>query len=119
MKHFIATFMFSLFSLTVVAQTETANEDFVNMKGSILNEVEITKGLKSATVIEFEILEFSNPTYTQKYIGVISCCTDAAEEKFYKVGTIYEVKLRGNKSEDSYSISNLDKLEKYKLERNL
>lgn len=102
-----------------MAQAETTNENFVILKGRILNEVTITKGLKSATVIEFEILEFSDPTYTQKNIGILSCCTDAAEEGFYKVGTVYEMKLHGNKNEDSYSISNLDKLEKYDLEKNL
>jgi hypothetical protein len=108
--------MFFLFSLSSLAQTD---KDYVYLTGKIINEVQITQGKNNATVIEFEIIKFSDPSYTQKNIGVVTCCPDIKEFGFYSTGKIYEVKLRPNKSEENYFIANRSELEKYNLKENL
>ena len=118
MKHSILVLIFFLCSLSSLAQTESKN-DFIFLTGKIINEVQITQGMYNATVIEFEIIKYSDASYTQKNIGVVSCCPDIKGSEFYATGKIYEVKLRTNNSEELYFIANRSELEKYNLNENL
>ncbi len=122
MKKIVLTFTI-LFTLiyNVSAQTEKVNGKKYYLKAKLIKEVEIhTCGYFAfANFMEFEILTFSDSTYTNKTIPVVVTCPDFKGKKFFRAGKIYNLVLADkNQAEFNWTMQDFDGLrEKYKLDK--
>jgi hypothetical protein len=93
------------------------------LKGKIINEVSLTPDCGTiawATVIEFEIIEFSDSDYKSNAIGVIITCPEFYKANFFKVGQTYTITLADeNQADFGWTIPNESTLDKYKLKKRL
>ena len=106
--------------LKLSAQAEKLKGEKYHLKGKLIREMDHISAcgyFAFAHVIEMEILEFSDSTYSQKSIPVIVTCPDFYSEDFFKVGNIYELNLADeNQANFGWTISDGNKLrEKYNL----
>ncbi|MEO8237329.1 MAG: hypothetical protein ABI576_04410 [Flavobacterium sp.] len=124
MKNYILLFIFSFFVFISEAQTKSVDSSKGHhLKGKIINKVNLGAGcgyLKLASVIEFEIIEFTDQTYKQKEIGIIFRCPEFYGENFFEVGKVYEMNVEYEVENEiqkdfDFQVQNIDVLEKYKL----
>ena len=123
MKCYIVISVFFLFVFVSQAQKKSADSEKHYLKGKIINKVDIGANcgyLKLASIIEFEVIEFSNQAYKQTKIGIIFRCPEFYGEKFFEVGKIYEMKVENEKrlefpKDFDFQVQNINVLEKYKL----
>jgi hypothetical protein len=115
------TFLF--LGLVSSAQTDSIPEETYLLKGKIINEISLTPDcgyFSFGTVIEFEIVEFSDLTYLKNEIGVIFCCPEFYKDNFFEVGKLYEMAVSYEMSYSaSWIIPNEKLLEKYNLKSKL
>lgn len=117
MKHKIL-FLFCLLPVFgVFAQKNYIQAKQYLLKGKICNEVCLPPPcgfFAFGTVIEFEIINFSDSAYFKKNIAVIFTCPDFYKKNFFEVGKTYLVNLfvQDNKK-TIYEICNINVLEKY------
>jgi len=112
----------------IILETDTTLRDTIignkgYLKGRILNEVSLPPvcGTEAyGTVVEFEIIYFSDVMYTLKKIGVIFTCPEMYKENFFEVGKTYEIDLADQKQTSvEYTVPNEKLLQKYKLRSSL
>jgi len=112
-----------LFGFVTSAQTDSIPEKTYLLKGKIINEKSLTPGcgyIKYGSVIEFIIIEFADITYSEKEIGVIIRCPEFYKDNFFEVGKLYEMTVSYEIIDsNSWTIPNLEQLEKYNLKSKL
>jgi|GEM_PF-2636395 len=122
-RQVIAFLTFLLLGLVSSAQTDSIPEKTYLLKGKIINEISLPAGcgyIKYGTVIEFEIVKFTDITYSEKEIGVIIRCPDFYENSFFELGKIYEMTVSYEISDSTgWTIPNKKQLEKYNLKSKL
>ena len=122
-RQVIAFLTFLLIGLVSSAQTDSIPEKTYLLKGKIKNEISLTHGcgyIKYGTVIEFEIVEFDDLTYSKKEIGVIIRCPEFYKDHFFEIGKLYEMTVSYNiRDINSWTIPNQKQLEKYNLKSKL
>jgi hypothetical protein len=120
----IATLILTLWTLLTFGQTDRAvrGKQF-KLKGKINNEVSLTPGCGTiawGTVIELEIIEFSDSDYKSNVIGVIVTCPEFYKANFFQVGQTYTITLADeNQADFDWAIPNEATLDKYKLKKQL
>lgn len=116
---FVLIFLCSI----VIAQTDSIRGNQFELKGRIINDIYLSPhcGIFAwGTVIEFEIIEFSDLDYERNSIGVVFTCPEFYENGFFDIGKIYNIKIADeNQSDFLYIIPNDSKLAKYQLNKTL
>jgi len=118
------TLIFFLFTTLIgFTQKDSFSNKEYKFKGRIINEITLTPHcgyMAFGTVIEFEIIEFSNSEYNSDTIGVIFTCPEFYKKNFFKVGEIYSLTLKEkNQATFTYSVPNINLLKKYNLDNYL
>ena len=105
------------------AQTDSIRGNQFELKGKIIKEISLTPhcGIVAwGTVIEFEIIEFSNSNYILDSICVIFTCPEFYDDGFFEVGKTYTITVADeNQADFGWSIPNESILTKYKLDKRL
>ena len=111
------------FSVIGFGQTDSIRGDKFELKGKIINEISLTPHcgyIAFGTVIEFQILEFSDSSYKQDSIGVIFTCPEFYKDGFFEVGKTYSITIADeNQADFGWTILNESILSKYKLDKKL
>lgn len=114
----------TLATLLTFGQTDRAvrGQQF-QLKGKIIHDVSLTPDCGTiawGTVIEFEIIEFSDPDYKSRSIGVIVTCPEFYKDNFFQVGETYTITVADeNQADFTWTVPNESSLEKYKLKKKL
>ena len=123
MKRTIAILTLMFFSVIGFGQTDSIRGDNFELKGKIINEISLTPHcgyIAFGTVIEFQILEFSDSSYKQDSIGVIFTCPEFYKDGFFEVGKTYSITIADeNQADFGWTILNESILSKYKLDKKL
>jgi hypothetical protein len=122
-RQIIVFLSFLLLGTMTSAQKDSIPEKTYLLKGKIINEISLPAScgyIKYGTIIEFEIVKFTDLTYSEKEIGVIIRCPDFYEDNFFEVGKIYEMIVSYEMSDStSWTIPNKKQLAKYNLKSKL
>ena len=104
-------------------QTNSMKGNQFELTGKIINEVSLTPHcgyFAFGTVIEFEIIEFSDSSYKGDSIGVIFTCPEFYENGFLETGKIYTITISDeNQANFGWTIPNESILNKYNLDKKL
>ena len=105
MKRVIYIIISILFAEIGFCQTDSISikGNQFELKGKIINEISLTPhcGFNAfGTVIEFEIIEFSDPNYKLESIGVIFTCPESYEKGFFEIGKTYSINITDQKQGD-------------------
>ncbi len=104
-------------------QTDSIRGNQFELKGKIINEISLTPHcgyFAFGTVIEFEIIEFSDLNYKLDSIAVIFTCPEFYEDGFFEVGNTYTITVADeNQADFGWTIPNESILIKYKLDDKL
>ena len=105
------------------AQIDSIRGNKFGLNGKIIHEIFLTPHCGDTafgTVIEFEIIEFSDSNYKLDSIGVIFTCPESFEDGFFEVGKSYTITVADeNQADFGWSIPNESMLTKYKLSKKL
>ncbi len=120
MKSVITILILIFLPVIGFAQTDSVIGSY-ELKGKLINQISLPPncGFEAfGTVIEFEIITFSDTRYKSGSIGVIFTCPESYGNGFFKVGKTYIMTIvENNLSNFSWNIPNKSILKKYKLER--
>ncbi|TRZ43125.1 hypothetical protein [Robertkochia solimangrovi] len=123
MKRIITILTLIFISTIGFAQTDSIRGNQFELKGKIINEISLTPHCGTiawGTVIEFEIIEFSDSNYKLDSIGVIFTCPEFYEDGFFEVGKTYTITVADeNQADFGWTIPNESILTKYKLDKKL
>jgi len=123
MKRIIS--MLTLIFITAIGfgQIDSIRGNQFELKGKIVNEISLTPHCGTiawGTVIEFEIIEFSDSNYKLDSLGVIFTCPEFYKDGFFEVGKTYTIIVADkNQADFGWTIPNESILTKYKLDRKL
>jgi hypothetical protein len=105
------------------AQADSIEENQFQFEGKIINDISLTPHcgfIAWGTVVEFEIIEFSNSKYKMDSIGVILTCPEFYEDGFFEVGNSYAITCTyDNQASFGWTIPNESILAKYNLAKKL
>ena len=122
MKNTLLILTFIITSLIGFAQTDLINGSY-ELKGKIINHISLPPDcgyVAWGTVIEFEIIQFTNPNYKSKSIGVIFRCPESYGDDFFEIGKTYTMSVVENSQTNfSWNIPNKSILKKYNLNKEL
>ncbi|MFD2824444.1 hypothetical protein ACFS5M_12250 [Lacinutrix iliipiscaria] len=117
----IALFVLGLNSKT---QSQFKIENDYLLKGKLLTKIDENIpqcGIASiATVVEFEIINFTDSSYSERIIPVIFACPNPNQSGLFEVGKTYEIVLNCNESDLSKWVfweSSKESLTKYKMKK--
>lgn len=100
MKNGIIILTTLFFGLVLNAQTDSINGKEYILKGKLVNGFDgltpLCGILAWSTVVEFEIIEFSDSKYSQKLIPVIFTCPNSSFTNQFVEGKTYELVLKEN-----------------------
>lgn len=123
MKSVITILTLIFLTANVFAQTDTIRGNQFELKGKIINEISLTPHCGTiawGTVIEFEIIEFSDSNYKLDSIGVIFTCPEFYDDGFFEVGKTYTITVADeNQADFGWTVPNESILTKYKLDKKL
>lgn len=123
MKRIIIILSLILIASIGFAQTEAIRGNQFELTGKIIKEIGYSPHCGSiawATVIEFEIIEFSDRNYKQTSIPIIFTCPEFYGEEFFELGKTYTMTLTDeNQADFSWAILNDSILTKYPLDKKL
>lgn len=113
-----------LFLIKTEAQIPSQKKDIFQFKGKMIGNLDDGADcgyLKFATVVDFQIIEFSDKKIKQKNIGIIVRCPELYGKNFFKDGKIYKLTIETEKNRKlndnfDYTIQNMRAFEKYKNE---
>ena len=112
-----------LISITGFAQVDSIRGNHFKLEGRIINEISLTPNcgyIAWGTVIEFEIISFSNSEYKSATIGVVFTCPEFYKKGFFEVGKTYIITVSDeNQADFGWTIPNESILKKYKLDKKL
>lgn len=122
-RSFLIVLLFLFFAPMVVFGQDSAEGNQYQLKGNIIRTVRKAPhcGVMAwATVVEFEIITYSDSSYTKDSIGVIVRCPEFYKKGFFVVGDTYQVSLIDqNTANFSWSMLNEASLDKYDLKKPL
>lgn len=123
MKRRITILTLLFISVIGFGQTDSIRGNQFELKGKIINEILLTPhcGVFAwGTVIEFEIIEYSDSNYRLESIGVVIPCPEFYEDGFLEVGKTYEITVADeNQADFDFIIPNESILTKYKFDKML
>ncbi|MGN7514681.1 MAG: hypothetical protein ACTHOM_09905 [Allomuricauda sp.] len=120
MKSKVVILVILLIGFTSSAQSEIEESDYI-LKGKLINGFDGITPLCGvfawATIVEFEIIEFSDSKYTGKEIPIIFACPNSNHSNLFKVGNIYNIILTKKKDLSNWTFreEKLEILSKYDL----
>ena len=125
MKNRIIIILTLLFcGINLNAQKDSTQKKLYTLKGKLVTGFDkLTPEcgmLAWATIVEFEVIEFSDSEYSKKKIPIIFTCPDSNITEEFVVGKIYDLILTDkNQSDFEYTMleSKQDILTKYKLNK--
>ena len=113
----------TLSGLLTFGQTDSVRGRQFQMKGKIISDISLTPHCGTiawGTVIELEIIEFSDSDYKSNTVGVIVTCPEFYKDRFFQVGETYTMTVADeNQADFGWTIPNESILEKYKLKKKL
>lgn len=122
MRHII-TVILVLFSVTTFAQKDIIRGQQFELTGTIINTVSLPPQCGTVawgTVVEFEIIKFSDSEYKSETIPLIVTCPESYKDNFFQVGHSYKITAADeNQADFGWSIPNESILKEYKLDKNL
>ncbi len=106
-----------LYGINAKAQDSIKGNQY-HLKARIINTLDLPGPdcgyFAFATVIEFEIIKFSDSAYSLKNVPIIFTCPEFYGKDFFKVGMIYNIKLADeNQAQFGWTIINKGVLNKY------
>lgn len=105
MKSTIIIFIILFSGLMSNAQSDSKKEAEYILKGKLITEFDrftpLCGVLAWATVVEFEIVEFTDKSFLGKKIPVIFTCPNSHHRDLFKVGKTYELILNTDKFDSS------------------
>jgi hypothetical protein len=123
MKRIITILTLIFISAIGFGQTDSIRGNQFELKGKIINEISLTPHCGTfawGTVIEFEIIEFSDSNYKLDSIGVVFTCPEFYEDGFFEVGKTYTITVADeNQADFGWTIPNESILVKYNLAKKL
>ncbi len=123
MKRVIIILILMFMSMAGFGQVGSVRGNQFELKGKIINKISETPHcgiIAWGTVIEFEIIKFSDTTYKRDSIGVIFTCPEFYKDGFFEVGKIYTMIIADeNQADFGWTIPNESILTKYKLDKKL
>lgn len=116
-----------MMSLLIVSigfgQSDTTQGNQFELKGVIVNDVSLTPHCGTiawGTVIEFEIIQFTDTSYSLDSIGIIAACPEFYGDNFFEVGKEFKlVVVDENQADFGWTIHNESILSKYGLKKKL
>lgn len=124
MKNVITISILILFGFFNIQNQTFAGKSSYTLKGKLINEFDNTTPycgiIAFATVVEFEIIDFSDKEYLPKKIPVIFTCPASIDKSQYRLGEIYEFILTDENPalfEWSFLESKEDILNRYDLNK--
>lgn len=123
MNNIILTLILSILTLFTFAQTESIRGNQFELQGKLINEITLTPHcgiIAWGTVMEFEIIEFSDSSYKRNSIGVIFTCPEFYKDIFFELSEIYKITITDeNLTNIEWAIPNELRLTKYQLKKRL
>lgn len=123
MRKTLAILTMIFWVLNGFAQTDSIRGNKFELVGKTINEISLPPGcgiFAWGTVVEFEIIQFSNSEYKLDSIGVIFTCPDFYKDGFFGIGKIYTLIVADeNQADFGWVILNESTLSKYNLIKNL
>lgn len=123
MKKTLAILLFTFIAAISFAQTDSIRGKQFQLKGKIINHIQLTPhcGVVAwGTVIEFQIISFSDTSYKNDSIGVIFTCPEFYKNNFFEIGATYTLKVADeNQANFGWAIPNESLLSKYNLKKKL
>ena len=96
MRHFLIIAFIFFIAPSLCGQSNVHKETRYTLKGRIITKNPLPPhcGTSSmGTLIQFEIIDFSDRAYTGKSIDVIISSPESFNEGFFETGNIYELKM--------------------------
>jgi len=122
-KRLVVLILLVLLTRYGFAQSDSTLVHKFELKGSLIDTVALAPhcGIFAwATVVEFRIIDISNPNYTADSIGIIVTCPSIYGEEFFEKGKVYKLQLINQNTADfGWIIPNEAVLSKYALNRKL
>lgn len=123
MKTIITIFTLMLSVSVTFSQSDSIHGQHFQLKGKIINQIALTPHCGTiawGTVIEFQIIEFSDTNYKCDSIGVIFTCPEFYKDNFFEIGATYTLIVADeNQASFGWLIPNDSILDKYKLKKKL
>ncbi|WMI68196.1 hypothetical protein [Mangrovimonas sp. YM274] len=123
MKKIIVILTLVFFSTLAFGQTDSIRGNQYNLNGKIINQISLPPHcgyFAFGTIVEFKIIDYSNPNYKQDSIGVIFTCPEFYGDGFFEVGKTYTLTVADeNQADFGWTIPNDFLLSKYTLDKNL
>lgn len=123
MKTIITVLTLILISTMSFGQTDSIRGNLFELKGKIINEISLPPDCGTiawGTVIEFEIIEFSDSNYKLDSIGVVFNCPEFYGNGFFEIEKTYIITVTDeNQADFSWTILNASILEKYNIDKTL
>jgi hypothetical protein len=124
MRKIAIIFTFLIYCLQAEAQISTQNKNLFQLEAKMISGLDKGAGcgrFKLATVLEFQIIKFSDKTYKMRNIGIVIRCAEFYGKDFFEVGKTYKLNVEIEKEKKTgdnfdYTIQNMRTLEKYKTE---
>lgn len=92
MKNVLSIIAFLLSAISIFAKSDSIRGQLFQLTGKMINEISMPPdcGLVAwGTVVEFQIIEFSDTSYKQDSIGVIFTCPEFYGDDFFEIGMTY------------------------------
>ncbi|MFP3593706.1 hypothetical protein [Chryseobacterium sp. SIMBA_038] len=114
---------FILISSDYSSQRTRIKGNKYEITGKLVNNVSLTPNcgyIAFATVMEFEIISTTMKNYHDKVIPVIVSCPESYGENFFKLNSIYNLKIADKKQTSfGWTVPNINIAKKYNLEKDL
>ncbi|MFD2541065.1 hypothetical protein ACFSSB_01930 [Lacinutrix gracilariae] len=124
MKNLIIIISLFLFSLNSDSQVDIKLKNDYLLKGKLITKIDKLIPqcgiLAWATIVEFEVIYFSDSSYSEKIIPVVIACPNPYKTGLYEIGNTYELVLSSNKwdiSEWVFFESSKELLTKYDMKK--
>lgn len=118
MKQLWVVFVLLWCVASLQAQDKTVKGNQYTLKGKIVSRVYLPAGcgiFAWATVVEMQIISYSDSAYTGKRIGVIFTCPREYGKNFFQIGKVYDVQVADqNQASFGWTFNNAEVLKKYK-----
>lgn len=118
----ILLLFFLCWMISSQGQNSSKNNDQFTLEGKAISNLDIGADcgyFKLATVVEFQIINFSDKAYKNNRVGVVVPCPEFYGSNFFKKGATYILKVKilnekTSKKDFDYTVQNMKTLEKYK-----
>lgn len=123
MKKLLTILVLILAITSAFAQKDSVKGNQFELKGKLIGEVSLPPvcgTIAWGMVVEFEIIEFSDKSYSSETIPVIFTCPEFYGKQFFKVGNTYQITVADqNQASFGWTIPNISVLDKYQYKEHL